>query len=231
MYLEVDKITKNFGEVTALCECSLNLRQGEWFGILGPSGCGKTTLLRIIAGLEEADSGTISLNSELLSDRKHVIPPEKRGIGFVFQSLALWPHMSAVENVAFMFSGKVKKGERRKRARQLLSDVHLPNSLHDSYPDELSGGECQRVAIARALATDPRLLLMDEPFSHLDSVLKQEMFSLMNELRKNKELTVIYVSHMKEELEAIVDQIGRFDNYELIFPQDLITKNLILHNS
>ena len=212
MHLKIDKITKKFGKVTALADFSLSVKNGEWFGLLGPSGGGKTTLLRIIAGFENADSGCIELNKTVLFDKKHIVPSEKRGIGFVFQNLALWPHMTAIENVAFMFPGKVSRKARRRRANELLLSVHLPETHCNNYPDELSGGECQRVAIARALAAQPKLLLMDEPFSHLDSGLKQEMFSLMKEIRKTNDLTVIYVSHMRQELETLTDRIGIMSN-------------------
>lgn len=221
MYLQINNITKKFKKILALDNYSISLEKNEWVGILGPSGCGKTTLLRIIAGLEHCNNGFIKLNQKVLLENKQLISPEKRDISFVFQSLALWPHMTATKNVAFMLPKNIKGKNRVNKSHDLLRKVHLNLEHFNKYPDELSGGECQRVAIARALAMQPKLLLMDEPFSHLDSDLKEKMFILMNELKKCENLTVIYVSHSNKELQVLTDRIVFMNNEKL----DLITNS------
>lgn len=207
MTLRVDKVRKSFGGNEVLRDVSFSVDGGRYFGLAGASGCGKTTLLRILAGLERADSGEVRVGDTLLCGGDCCVEPRKRGMGFVFQGLALWPHMTATENVAFMFPGGVARAERRSRARALLARVRLPADSHDSYPDELSGGQCQRIAIARALAPEPRVLLLDEPFAHLDADLRKQLFATMQEIR-DENVTIVHASHALTELESFADRIG-----------------------
>ncbi len=208
VYLRIEELQKSFGKNAVLQDVSLAVQKSECFGISGHSGCGKTTLLRIVAGLESPDAGTMTLGGLTLRDKHDSVSPHRRKIGFVFQDLALWPHITGLANVAFMFPGRLRRSERKTRAKAQLEAVRLPMSHIDRYPDELSGGEQQRVAIARALAGQPRLLLMDEPFAHLDKDLKNELFDLVSNVKQENQLTILYVSHVPEEVERLADRIG-----------------------
>lgn len=191
-----------------LSELDLRIGSGVCYGLVGASGSGKTTLLRLIAGLDRPDAGTIALAGRVLTQDGTCVPSRHRRVGFVFQDLALWPHMTAEQNVGFMFPGRLRRVERRARARRLLERICLGASRAGSYPDEMSGGECQRVAIARALASEPEVLLMDEPFAQLDVDLKEEMFSTMEHLRSETPTTIVYVSHARHEVERLADRVG-----------------------
>ena len=202
--LSLKNISKNFGAMRAVSEISLNVEQGEFFGLLGPSGCGKTTTLRMIAGLERPDSGTIEFESADITN----LPAERRGFGMVFQNYALFPHLNVFENVAFGLRARQKsKSEISERVVGALELVQLPG-YDKRRVDELSGGQQQRVAIARAIAIEPALLLFDEPLSNLDVSLREETRSELRELVNRLRLTAVYVTHDQEEAFALCDRIS-----------------------
>lgn len=191
-------------EAFALQPVDLTIREAEFFTLLGPSGCGKTTLLKLVAGLLEADSGQLWFgNSDLTA-----VPPEGRRFSMVFQQPLLFPHMTIADNVAFGL--KMQKVNRKKRlalAKEMLDFVGLAG-FESRFPDELSGGQQQRVALARALVANPRLLLMDEPFSALDPGLREEMRELLSRIQKQLGVTVLFVTHDREEAFELSDRIG-----------------------
>ena len=202
--LSLKNISRSFGSTRAVVDVSLDVNQGEFFGLLGPSGCGKTTTLRMIAGLERPDTGSISFQDD---DITH-LPPERRGFGMVFQNYALFPHLNVFENVAFGLRARHKdKAEMADRVGSALELVQLPGygkrAVH-----ELSGGQQQRVAIARAIAIEPVLLLFDEPLSNLDVSLREETRSELRELVTRLGLTAVYVTHDQEEAFALCDRIS-----------------------
>ncbi len=175
--LELDGIGKRFGDVEAVSDLTLNIEEGEIFTLLGPSGCGKSTTLRMIAGLEQPDAGTISLRGETIVDAAadRFAPPEARNMGMVFQSYAVWPHMTVFDNIAFPLRlRRVRRSEARDRVMETLELVGLAASA-DDYPWQLSGGMQQRVALARAIVYQPTVLLLDEPLSNLDAKLREQM--------------------------------------------------------
>jgi sulfate transport system ATP-binding protein len=207
MSIEVRSIHKSFGDFKALDGVSLDLPKGELIALLGPSGCGKTTLLRIIAGLEQADYGTVLLSGEDAS-AKHV---RERQVGFVFQHYALFRHMSVFENVAFGLRVKQRairpsESEIRTKVHALLDLVQL-GWLADRYPGQLSGGQRQRVALARALAVEPQVLLLDEPFGALDAKVRKELRRWLRRLHDELHITSIFVTHDQEEALEVADRI------------------------
>ncbi len=202
--LSIKNISKTYGTTRAVDNVLLDVDQGEFFGLLGPSGCGKTTTLRMIAGLESPDSGTISFDGSDITN----LPPEQRGFGMVFQNYALFPHLNVFENVAFGLRARHKtKEEMRARVDSALELVQLPG-YDKRRVDELSGGQQQRVAIARAIAIEPALLLFDEPLSNLDVSLREETRSELRELVNRLHLTAVYVTHDQEEAYALCDRIS-----------------------
>jgi sulfate transport system ATP-binding protein len=207
MTIEVQHIRKQFGEFTALDDVSLQFPDGQLTALLGPSGCGKTTLLRIIAGLEHPDSGTVLLDAQDAS-RRHV---RERQVGFVFQHYALFKHMTVFENVAFGLRVK-PRSERpaeqqiRDKVRQLLELVQL-DWIADRYPPQLSGGQRQRIALARALAVEPRVLLLDEPFGALDAKVRKELRRWLRRLHDELHVTSVFVTHDQEEALEVADQV------------------------
>ncbi len=207
MSIEVRDIAKSFGAFRALDGISLDLPKGELIALLGPSGCGKTTLLRIIAGLEKADAGTIRLSGADATD-KHV---RERQVGFVFQHYALFRHMSVFENVAFGLRVK-PRGQRpsekeiRERVMRLLDLVQL-GWLAERFPSQLSGGQRQRVALARALAVEPQVLLLDEPFGALDAKVRKELRRWLRRLHDELYISSIFVTHDQEEALEVADRI------------------------
>jgi iron(III) transport system ATP-binding protein len=206
--LEVRNLDKRFHgtEQPAVQDVSFELAKGEILALVGPSGCGKTTTLRLIAGLERPDSGFIRLNDRVVSSDAVFIPPEKRGIGMVFQDYALFPHLTVYENVAFGLRGR-DPAETRKILGELLHLVGLlPHAKR--YPHALSGGERQRVALARALAPSPVLVLMDEPFSSLDADLRAEVRELVRDILKSMRATVVFVTHDQDEALYIGDRLA-----------------------
>lgn len=202
--LSLNRISKRFEETTAVADVSLEVERGEFFGLLGPSGCGKTTTLRMIAGLETPDSGTIQFGERDITR----LSPEKRGFGMVFQNYALFPHLNVFENVAFGLRARRKpKMEIANAVRSALDLVQLPG-YEKRRVDELSGGQQQRVAIARAIAIEPALLLFDEPLSNLDVALREETRGELRELVNRLGLTAVYVTHDQEEAFALCDRIS-----------------------
>jgi ABC-type Fe3+/spermidine/putrescine transport system ATPase subunit len=206
--LQLRSLAKTYGSVTAVDGLSLTLQEGQLLALLGPSGCGKTTTLRMVAGLERPTGGQIVVDGIVLADASMSIEPEKRELGMVFQSYALWPHMTVFENVAY---GLRRAGHARadvaQRVKEVLQIVGLPD--YESRPaTNLSGGQQQRVAVARALATRPRILLFDEPLSNLDAVLRESMRFEIRSLQQRQGITAIYVTHSQEEALAIADVVG-----------------------
>jgi sulfate transport system ATP-binding protein len=207
MSIEVKNIHKAFGNFIALDDVSLNFPSGELVALLGPSGCGKTTLLRIIAGLETADSGQVLLDGDDASGT-HV---RERQVGFVFQHYALFRHMTVFDNVAFGLRVKSRKerpseAEIAKKVHELLNLVQL-DWLHDRFPAQLSGGQRQRIALARALAVEPRVLLLDEPFGALDAKVRKELRRWLRKLHDELHITSIFVTHDQEEALEVADRV------------------------
>ena len=200
-FLQIENISKSYGEVRALTDVTIDVRQGELVSFIGPSGCGKTTLLRTIGGFHHQDSGTITLDGETIDH----LPPEKRATGMVFQSYALFPHMSVAKNVAYGLSG-ISRAERAKRVAEALAQVRL-EGYGDRKPAELSGGQQQRVAIARCLVLQPKLLLLDEPLSNLDANLRVIMRDEIRRIKDELGITVLFVTHDQEEALSISDRI------------------------
>lgn len=200
----IDKIKKTFGNVTALSELSLEVADGEFIALLGPSGCGKTTLLRIIAGLETQTSGRI-----LIGDRDvTALPPRERGLAMVFQNYAVFPHMSVYENVAFgLRMAKAPEEKVKAEVARVAGLLHIEQYL-ERYPAKLSGGQRQRVAVARALAVCPAVLLMDEPLSNLDALLRLEMRSELKAVLASSGTTTVYVTHDQTEAMGLADRIA-----------------------
>jgi iron(III) transport system ATP-binding protein len=202
--LSLNNLSKTFDKTTAVADVSLDVERGEFFGLLGPSGCGKTTTLRMIAGLEQPDAGSIIFADSDVTNQ----PAERRGFGMVFQNYALFPHLNVFENVAFGLRARHKpKAEILERVKGALELVQLPG-YEQRRVDELSGGQQQRVAIARAIAIEPALLLFDEPLSNLDVTLREETRSELRELVTRLGLTAVYVTHDQEEAFALCDRIS-----------------------
>lgn len=201
--IKLSKIIKDFGKTRAVDSLDLVIHDGEFVTLLGPSGCGKTTTLRMIAGLESPTSGEITIGDRVVysSEKGIDLPPDRRDIGFLFQNYALWPHMTVAQNIAFGLENlKWSKERIRERIAELVKILRI-EGLEDRYPSELSGGQQQRVAIARTLATNPAILLMDEPLSNLDAKLRTEMRAELKRLHKETGVTVVYVTH--DQLEAM----------------------------
>ena len=203
MSITVKHVSKRFGNFTALDGVSVEVAAGSLLALLGPSGSGKTTLLRIIAGLENPDSGVILHHDEDVTERS----PRDRNVGFVFQHYALFRHMSVFENIAFgMRVRRRPNSEVASRVRELLHLVRL-EGLENRYPSQLSGGQRQRVALARALAVEPRVLLLDEPFGALDAKVRQELRQWLRRLHEEIHLTTIFVTHDQEEAFEVADRV------------------------
>ena len=209
-YARIADLTKRFGTTVALDGFSLEIIKGEILVLLGPSGCGKTTLLRSIAGLERPEAGEIYLEGEPVfsAERGIFVPPHRRRVGMVFQNYALWPHLNLFSNVAYPLKVKrLPKGEIRHQVGEILKLVRL-EGLERRYPHELSGGEQQRAALARALVMEPRLLLLDEPLSNLDTNLREGMREELKGIHRKTGTTMIYVTHDQREALALADRIG-----------------------
>src|SRR5215217_754178 len=202
--LSLTNVSRSFAATRAVADVSLDVNQGEFFGLLGPSGCGKTTTLRMIAGLERPDSGSIEFQGAEITH----LPPERRGFGMVFQNYALFPHLNVFENVGFGLRARNQtKAQMTERVNSALELVQLPGYGNRAV-DELSGGQQQRVAIARAIAIEPALLLFDEPLSNLDVSLRESTRSELRELVTRLGLTAVYVTHDQEEAFALCDRIS-----------------------
>jgi iron(III) transport system ATP-binding protein len=194
--------------LAAVADLSLDIADGQFVTLLGPSGCGKTTTLRLIAGFIAPDAGTIHADGRLLSSPGQVVPPEKRGMGMVFQNYAVWPHRSVFENVVFGLKlRRVAAAEARERVKRTLALVNL-TGLEDRLPGELSGGQQQRVALARSLVVEPEILLLDEPLSNLDAKLRERMRGELKELQRRTGITFVYVTHDQSEALALSDRIA-----------------------
>ena len=207
--VRIEHVFKRFGGVTAVNDFNLVVKDGEFVSILGPSGCGKTTTLSMIAGFECATEGEIYIGEQCVSSsiKGSFAPPEKRDIGMVFQSYAVWPHMTVAENVGYPLKiQKVDKAERERRVQEMLELVHL-GEYGKRYPNQLSGGQQQRVALARALVAEPGLLLLDEPLSNLDAKLRESMRFEILEIQKKTGITVVYVTHDQGEAMAMSDRV------------------------
>ncbi len=207
-------ISKSYGGVTAVRNLSLHIAEGQFVTLLGPSGCGKTTTLRVIAGLEEPDTGEVLIGERLLFSRSRgvFIPPEKRGLGLIFQSYALWPHMTVRRNIALgLEQQRLAKDVVQKRVQSALEKVHL-TGYEERYPSELSGGQQQRVAVARMVAAEPEIFLMDEPLSNLDAMLRIDMRAELKRLHHELEATTVYVTHDQVEALTLSDLIAVMDS-------------------
>jgi iron(III) transport system ATP-binding protein len=205
--VRVQGIVKRFGDTPAIDGVSLDVRPGELFTLVGPSGCGKTTLLRILAGLLEQDTGSVLFND----DRMDEVPPYLRNIGVVFQNYAIFPHLSVGENIAYGLKARRVSPERIAAKIEEASRLVQLEGLLDRRPAQLSGGQQQRVVLARALVIEPRLLLMDEPLSNLDAKLRVQIRSLIRAVQRKLRITTIYVTHDQEEALAISDTIAVMD--------------------
>jgi putative spermidine/putrescine transport system ATP-binding protein len=202
-YLVLDRLSKTFGEQIAVDQLSLTVSRGELVALLGPSGCGKTTTLQMIAGFQPPTSGSIALEGNDLT----AVKPAQRGLGIVFQSYALFPHMTAAENVAFGLEMQgIARAERDRRVQQTLALVGLA-ALADRFPRRMSGGQQQRVALARALVIQPRILLLDEPLSNLDAKLREDMQIELRQIQRTVGTTTLLVTHDQSEAMALADRI------------------------
>jgi iron(III) transport system ATP-binding protein len=206
--ITIENLTKKYGMVEALKGLTLEISFNEILAIVGPSGCGKTTLLRVIAGLESPDEGKVLIDGVEVSTPSKLVAPSKRGLSMIFQDLALWPHMTVKEHIEFVLKkNKLSRDVVRSRIDKILTDVNL-SDYDIRYPHELSGGEKQRLAIARALAPNPAYLLMDEPFSNLDSLLKEVLQKLIKILKNSLQMGIVCVTHNIEESLALADRMA-----------------------
>ncbi|MDR3601595.1 MAG: ABC transporter ATP-binding protein [Desulfosporosinus sp.] len=217
-YVELRNISKWYQGNTVVHDVNLKIEQGEFVSLLGPSGCGKTTTLRMLAGFVEPTAGEIYMQDKPLYSKIQGIniPPEKRHIGMVFQSYAVWPHMTVFENIAYPL--KLRKTHKNEISAKVSEGIELVNltGLEKRYPSELSGGQQQRVAIARAVVMKPALLLLDEPLSSLDAKLREKMYQEINAIWRRTGITVVYVTHDQKEAMALSDTIVLMKHGEII---------------
>ena len=205
----IKSLTKRYGDVAAVEDLSLDVKPGELVSLLGPSGCGKTTTLRLVAGFLPPEAGEIWVGERCLSSAASVVPPERRRMAMIFQSYALWPHMTVARNVAYglRFKSGMSRAERDRRVTEMLRTVQL-SGFESRYPGELSGGQQQRVAVARALVVEPEILLLDEPLSNLDANLREEMRFEIRRLHEAFGITTLYVTHDQAEAMVISDRVA-----------------------
>ena len=202
--IHVNNVKKQYEDNVVIRNLSVDIKSGELFTLLGPSGCGKTTLLRMIAGFNSIEAGTIAFDDKIIND----VPVYKRNFGMVFQSYAIFPNMTVYRNVEYgLKNKKLSKVEIKKRVNEILDIVQLAE-YKDRYPNKLSGGQQQRVALARAVVVQPEVLLMDEPLSNLDAKLRVEMRTVISRIQKELGITTVYVTHDQEEALAISDRIA-----------------------
>jgi len=209
-------LTKRFTDTAAVDDLNLEIGDGEFVSLLGPSGCGKTTTLRLLAGFLQPDAGEISVDGKIISSAALLVPPERRNMSMIFQSYAVWPHMTVAQNVAYGLKfKKLSRQEADAKVAKLLGVVHL-DELKDRYSAELSGGQQQRVALARALVVEPQILLMDEPLSNLDANLREEMRFEIRRLHEEFKITTVYVTHDQAEAMATSDRIAVLNRGRLV---------------
>lgn len=214
--LRLDKISKAFGTEAVIRDVSLGIEREKSLVILGPSGCGKTTLLRLIAGFDRPDDGTITINGEIVSSPEKIVPPHRRNLGFVFQDLALWPHMTVGQNVEFGLRAKrLAAGQRHELVSAVLEQVSL-NGQRSRYPGQLSGGERQRVALARAIVGEPKLILFDEPLSNLEPTLRRDLCSMVRDMNCSRHLTSVYVTHNRTEAFLMADHLAIMKDGQIV---------------
>ncbi|MBI4536837.1 MAG: ABC transporter ATP-binding protein [candidate division NC10 bacterium] len=222
--VELRDLWKAFDAVSVVQGVTLEVREGEFVALLGPSGCGKTTTLRMIAGFEVPSRGEILIRERTVAGPGRFTQPEQRNVGMVFQSYAVWPHMSVEANVAYPLKVRgVAPAERSAQARKMLELVQMPG-LGDRFPHQLSGGQQQRVALARALCKEPAVLLLDEPLSNLDAQLRKEMRVEIKTLQRRLGITIVYVTHDQEEALTMADRIavmGRGVVHQLGAPEEV----------
>jgi iron(III) transport system ATP-binding protein len=204
--IHLQSVSKSFGATHAVREVSLEIERGELMAVLGPSGCGKTTLLRLIAGFEAPDGGSVAVGEETVAGPGALVPPEKRRVGMVFQDFALFPHLTVEANIAFGLSRRPRE-EREELTRRTLELVGLQHKA-GRHPHELSGGERQRVALARALAPEPEVVLLDEPFSSLDATLRADLRREVELILRDAEATALLVTHDQEEALSLADRLA-----------------------
>ena len=206
-FLELDGLTKRYGSLTVVDDIHLAVEKGKLVCLLGPSGCGKTTTLRLIAGFVPANGGEIRVGGQVVSSASTTVPPEARNMSMIFQSYALWPHMTVFQNVAYGLKlRKMSSSEVTERVRTVLAATQL-GALEGRYPGELSGGQQQRVSLARALVVKPQILLLDEPLSNLDANLREEMRFEIRRLHDEFRYTTVYVTHDQSEAMTTADLI------------------------
>jgi iron(III) transport system ATP-binding protein len=203
--LEVSKLSKSYGSAVALRDATFTLRTGQFLTLLGPSGCGKTTTLRLIAGFEPPDTGNITILGRAVSGKGTAVPPEQRRVGMVFQDYALFPHLNVADNVGFGL--RADKATKQARIAEMLALVGL-GAFADRMPGALSGGQQQRVALARALAPQPDLLLLDEPFSHLDAALRAQVRGELRTILRQAGVSAVFVTHDQEEALSLSDWVA-----------------------
>ena len=207
----LEAVTRRFGGHAAVDRVSLSLASGGFLALLGPSGCGKTTLLRLIAGFEMPDEGVVAIAGRTVAGHGLAVPPEKRGIAMVFQSYALWPHMTVAENVGYALKiRRVPAADRRRKVAACLDQVGLGH-LAARRPAELSGGQRQRVALARCLAMDPAVVLLDEPLANLDAHLRESLQEEFRRFHRETGATMVYVTHDQGEAMAMADRVAVMD--------------------
>ena len=206
--LSIDRVTKRFGEQTVVDALSLEIKPGEFVALLGPSGCGKTTMLRMLAGFETVNEGSIQLGSHTLASAEIHVPPEQRNMAMVFQSYALWPHMSVADNVGYPVKLRGLRGAAyQQKVQQALALVEL-EAYAERMPQALSGGQRQRVALARCLVSDPSVVLLDEPLANLDRHLRATMEHSFRDFHRRTGATLVYVTHDQNEAMALADKIA-----------------------
>jgi iron(III) transport system ATP-binding protein len=215
MYIDISKI--NFGyekNQLVLNDCTTGIEKGEIVAILGKSGSGKSTLLRILSGLELPQSGEIKIDNEMIVSNHHFVQPNKRQIGMVFQDYALFPHLNIMQNIQYGLVKKTKE-EREKIAQSMLDLISL-NEKHTKYPHELSGGQQQRVALARALAPNPKMLLLDEPFSNLDKDLRKQIRKDLKRIMNQQNMSCIFATHDYEDAKDIANRILYLEDGKIV---------------
>jgi iron(III) transport system ATP-binding protein len=221
-------LTRRYGDVAAVDTLSLEVKPGELVALLGPSGCGKTTTLRLVAGFLAPEAGEIWVGDRCLSSPGSVVPPERRRMAMIFQSYALWPHMTVAQNVGYglRFKRELARADRDQRVAEMLRVVQL-GGYDARYPGELSGGQQQRVAVARALVVEPEILLLDEPLSNLDANLREEMRFEIRRLHEAFGITTLYVTHDQAEAMVISDRVAVLEGGQLVqigTPEDLFQR-------